>query len=87
MDMFWSRRNVVGDMRSRKSYYTALRWQALASLTLFPPVGFVIVMLNICFGLRPKATRVGFIASLAIGALFAANMMMPDATLTVAALP
>jgi len=86
IDMFWSRRNIVGSVRSRRSYRTALKWQALATLPLFPPIGFVLMLFNICFGMRAKPTRIAFIASCAFAMLVIANATLTSDPTTLAAL-
>jgi hypothetical protein len=86
LDMFWSRRNVIGEIRSRRDYHRVLRWQAAAALPLFPPIGATMILANMIFGLRPKTTRIAFIASCALAALVISNAMIAADPIALAAL-
>ena len=86
LDMFWARRNLLGDMRTRRAYRNALRWQAAATLPLFPPLGALVVLMNICFGLRARTTRVAFITSLVLASLVLINTMTHSDPILLAAL-
>jgi hypothetical protein len=86
LDVVWARRNILGSLRSRKSYYNALKWQTLGSLAIFPPIGAIILLLNICFGLQAKPTRVAFIASCALAAIVLASTAFTNDPMTFAAL-
>lgn len=86
LDIFWARRNVIGEMRSRKSYYNTLKWQAAATLPLFPPLGMLLILFNTCFGLHAKGTRAAFIASCVFAVLFIANATLTSDPTTLASL-
>ena len=61
-DMFWGRRSMLGVKRTEKEYKRAMYWQLLIAFPAFPPVAFIMLIINLVFRIRPRATRIVVLA-------------------------